>query len=456
MQRFFRCFIAIFALVLFQTTNAATDDTVNFVSLSDIHFNPYANCVVTAACPLIDALREAPVNTWESILAGAQPVAGSYGADTNYPLFKRALAQISKTATDKTRFVVVLGDLIAHEYDQQFLRYSSDKSPIAYRAFVKKTLQFVAQELNQALPQQTVLVATGNNDAYDGDDSYDPTHQFYQDMAEVMSPLIRDEKARVLMQQQSSAGGYYAMDVPTQPNLHVIVLNSVLFSKKGHGEGVDQAASAEMTWLTQELQQNTGKKILIIMHVPVGIDVYASVKKNPVTIVELWKPEYTRQFLAALQQHETQIIGLQAGHFHEDFLQALNQVPVIGTPGISPLFGNNPGFKVLSYSSQTLNLQNYVTYFDDLSHQSGWQQEYDFNAVYQPHCDHCLLVDGINQLTPVGALASQYRAFYAVSRVDAQISKDANWLSYYWCAIHHAAADDYLNCVNTQRVSASL
>lgn len=451
MQNFFKFFTVFFLLIFTHSVSAVEDNSADFVSLSDLHFNPYDSCSNTSPCALVDELRTTPVAAWEGILAKHQTSPNTYGADANYPLLKQALHAAAKTVSNKTRFVVVSGDLISHNYNKLFSQYSSDKSDAAFQSFVKKTIEFVTDELDQAFPHQDVFVALGNNDAYAGDNSYDGTHQFYQDSALIFGQLIRDEATRKTMQQQFAEAGYYAVDVPHQPDLHLIVLNTILFSKKGFGEGIDQAAKAEMAWFDKELQQNN-KKTLILMHIPPGIDVFSSVKLSPFTVVELWKPGYTQQFLAELQQHSAQIVGLLAGHFHMDSFEVLvkDAIPLVITPGISPLFGNNPSFKVMTYSTTSLNLQDFVTYFDKLNDSSGWELEYSFNKVYQSDCNDCLLVNGMNQLQKVGVLANQFQAYFAAGADAQPITKDQKWLPYYWCAIHHITKEDYLNCVTTQ------
>jgi sphingomyelin phosphodiesterase acid-like 3 len=426
------------------------ENTANFLSMSDIHFNPFESCDNKIPCPLVKTLQQTSSDQWSSVLGKYQVKPSSYGTDTNYPSLKSALTEASKRAIEKhVYFVVVLGDYLAHDYLSNYSKYSGDKSPGGYQAFVKKTQTFLAGEIGKAFPDQNVFMAVGNNDSYVDDYVSQPNGQFYQDMAALWSGLVKDKNAQTALQKMFPEGGYYAVDVPNQPNLRLIVVNSVLFSMKAKGDGVDAAASKELDWLQGELANVSAqrKKALIILHIPVGVDIYSSLKATPFNPVLLWKPAYSTRFLAELKQYAANISGVLSGHFHMDFFQILDRTtPVLGTPAISPGFGNNPGFKVFSYSPTSLELVDYSTYFNALNGKQGWTEEYDFNQIYQPACKDCQVLNGMSLLQPKGNLATDYINYFGVGSGSQPIS--SKWLPYYWCSINTAVAAEYLSCVN--------
>ncbi len=429
-----------------------TESTSYFLSMSDIHFNPFESCDNKIPCPLVKTLQQTAADQWGSVLGKSQVKPASYGTDTNYPSLKSALSEASKRATEKhVNFIVVLGDYLAHDYLQNYSKYSGDTSPEGYQAFVKKTLTFLTGEIGKTFPDQNVFMAVGNNDSYVDDYVSQPNGQFYKDMGNLWSSLVKDKNAQAAFQASFPVGGYYAVDVPNQVNLRLIVMNSVLFSAKAKGD-VSQAANNELDWLAKELADANakGKKALIMLHIPAGVDVFASLRKKPFGIVELWKPEYSTRFQAMLKQYTGNISGILSGHFHMDFLQIVNQaIPVSGTPAISPVFGNNPGFKIFGYSPTTLKLEDFLTYFNPLNNQKGWsdKEEYDFNATYQPACKDCQLLDGMSLLQPKGSLATAYIGYYGVGTNSQPISNINNWLPYYWCSINTIIAADYQSCI---------
>ncbi|MEO8401378.1 MAG: metallophosphoesterase [Gammaproteobacteria bacterium] len=454
-------FISVLLLLLCMQSLLAASTKVDaqsqFLSLTDIHFNPYDTCANATPCPLVEELRQASVEQWEAILAKYQTTFVSYGADTNYPLLKSALAEAGKQADlHKVNFVVVLGDYLSHDYNQNFNLYSSDKTQASYQSFVKKSISFVAAQLAGTFPKQNIFMAIGNNDSYVDDYVSEPHGQFYQDMADIESGLIKDKAAQAKMLQELPIGGYYSINLHKQPNLRLIVLNTVLFSAKAQGDNVDIAAMQELNWFHDQLAIAYARhqKVLITLHIPASVDVYSTLKKTPYTVIELWKPEYTQRYQDELKVYSSDIVGVISGHSHMDFMQVLNNgynqpIPVSGTPAISPLFGNNPGFKLYVYSPISLKITDFTVYIYSLKDQAGWTEEYNFNHIYQPDCHDCSLIDGMSLLNPTGELADHYINYFATGMNSQPISKTQKWLPFYWCAIHNMTAIDYQNCVNT-------
>lgn len=423
---------------------------IPFLSLADIHFDPFTACQNQVPCPLIQALRQAPASQWSGILAAQDKTAPAYRQDTGYPLLKSALdAAKAVAAKEHVQFVLVLGDFIGHDYRKFYRKYAQDNSYAGFQSFIKKTFEFLNLELAQTFPNVSVYSVVGNNDSYNGDYHSKIKGKFFADSAILWSSLIKNKQARADMQRDFPTAGYYAVDVA--PGLRLIVLNTVLFATKAKGEGVDQAATTEFTWLHNQLMAAAEKKqkVLLAMHIPAGIDVYASLQYRLLRLIELWQHEDTDRYEAELKMFSPVFAGIFAGHLHADWFQILtlsneNRVPVTGTPSISPIFGNNPGFKVYVYSPKTQQVENFETYYYPIEKNSSWGVEYSFDKIYQPNCYHCPLADGMNELAPHNALADYYKLFYAVSTTAQPIT--TKWFPYYWCAIREVNAADYTKC----------
>lgn len=426
-----------------------------FISLADLHFDPFLSCQ-KMPCLLIQKLQAAPVSQWDAILAQydkSQPV---YGKDSNYSLLKSALAAAQKEGQQpNVDFVLVLGDFLAHDYDKKFKRYSGDSSQAGYLTFVKKTFQFLANELNQAFPRLDVYLVVGNNDSYGKDYSVEPQGAFFRDLSLSQAFLIKNKGNRRDFQQSFPRGGYYALNSPKDPNLRLLFLNSVLFSNKANGPRLQQAAQAQLDWLHQELSSVRQKKqkVLIAMHIPTGIDVYTTLFV-PFGLIQFWKEAYTQQFLEEIRQTSNQVMGIFQAHTHADAFQVLTaanyrSVPFTGTPSISPIFGNNPGFKIYNYSLPALRLVGFSTYYLPLNNKNQWEKEYDFEEAYQLNQSEDEMVKGMLQLQPRGELADHYKAYYAVNRDSQPITKRNKWLPYYWCAIRGLTSPEYRSCLST-------
>jgi hypothetical protein len=65
----------------------------------------------------------------------------------------------------------------------------------------------------------------------------------------------------------------------------------------------------------------------------------------------MWKPEYARRFLVLLDRFPNTLTASFAAHTHMDEFRLIGHGDhmrsfTLSTPGISPIFGQNPGFHV--------------------------------------------------------------------------------------------------------------
>lgn len=337
---------------------------IRFLTLSDIHFDPFVVCYQSkGSCPLIDALDQVPSSQWAKVLAKYDVNPSKYREDTNYPLLSYTLNKAKIAATnDQVQFVLILGDFLGHDYRRYYKQYSSHYSRANYRAFVRKTLEFLNDELVNTFPGIDIYAVPGNNDSYIANYGFYPSSGFYNESGTLWAELIKNPNNRHAMRVQFAKAGYYSVDLSSK--LRLLVLNTVLFSTKAKGKGVSEAASVEIDWLQQQLvsAKRDGKKVLIAMHIPPGIDIYASLKFRLFRMIELWNLPYIEQYEKLLGMYAPQIVAIFAGHLHYNLLQALSlgdgkSVPMVGAPSISPFYGNNPSFNVYVFSSDTYQLE---------------------------------------------------------------------------------------------------
>ena len=129
-----------------------------FVWISDIHFNPMADPSLVRELESIEAAK------WKSVLDRTSPGGFSqYKSDTNWWLLKSALEQFPKT-NPHPAFVIVTGDLLAHDFPGMFREATHDENQQHYREFVLKTVQFLALELQRKFPTTKIFITPGNND----------------------------------------------------------------------------------------------------------------------------------------------------------------------------------------------------------------------------------------------------------------------------------------------------
>ena len=356
-------------------SSAAFAENINFITLADIHFDPFIACAGVAPCPLIKKLENAKPTDWSAILHAADTSKPKYKLDTNYLLLTSVLSNADHVASaHEVQFGIVLGDELGHEFRQKYIQYTRDRSRAHYQLFVKKLLIFLNNAIGETFPDIDIFMVVGNNDAYAAD-YYTEIHSvFFTDMSSVWSSLIKTKAARNEMRETFPLAGYYAVDLPTQAPLRLIVINSVLFSYKAKGKSVPKAAADELSWLHEQLvlAKKRKQKVLIAMHIPSGIDVYATLRIRLFRLVDLWKTSYEKQFEAELAMFAPEIVGVFSGHLHSDWTRFLSlgkgkSVYMSGTPSISPIFGNNPGFKIYTYSTATQAIEQAKTHSQLLS-----------------------------------------------------------------------------------------
>lgn len=451
----FLILLTTFAATAATETMVSDASSMRFAVLSDIHFDPFYSCerTSTAPCPLIQRLRSAAPEQWAALLSAADKQMPVYRQNTNYPLLVSTLSAVKQAAAkERASFVLVLGDMVCHKSRKLYKKYAHDSSRAGYQAFIKKMLVFLNQEIAKTFPAIDVYSLVGNNDSYRHDYQMEPRGAFFADMASVWSSLVKTEGNRARMRREFPQGGYYAVDVPGQRSMRLIMLNSVLFSNQVRGDKLSDAANQELDWLQTQLAQaeQQHQRVLLAMHIPDGIDVYASLRVHLFKMIEFWKPAYTQRFQQMLSTFAPTIAGVFAGHLHADWFQVqrfggLNEIPILGTPSVSPIYGNNPGFKIYSYSLTSRQLDDFIAYYYPLGSDHGWRVEYDFSRIYKPNCLDCPVTTGMNAVRQTGALAAFYKLYYSVRTTSQPIT--TQWSPYYWCAIHTLAVSHYRQCI---------
>lgn len=366
-----------------------------FITIADIHFDPFVDCKKKQTCELINKLNSTSYKDWEKQFEqfGSKKSNGYYH-DTNYALLKLSLNAIKKTSEQvNPQFVLVLGDFLGHNYRERYREFSKKYSEQAFHEFVKKTLQFLTLELQNTFPNINVYPVIGNNDSYTGDYSIVPNGAFLKDASQIWAPLIKNNQSSFLS--TFSTGGYYQLTVPEQSSNKIIVLNTVLFSDRNHKKNVKEAALKQLNWLHQQLvsARKLHQHVILAYHIPIGIDVLATIR-NKFDIKEFWQAAYTETFEKELNEFADIVTAILPAHIHMDTFQLITikqlaDIPVLFTPSISPIFGNDPGYKVFNYIVDTFHINHIDTYFYQLNSTSpSWKQEYTLNTQYHYGCDN--------------------------------------------------------------------
>ena len=248
---------------MFSLTLAALPaGAADFLWLSDIHFDPLADHA------LMDKLAGSEPAQWADIFAaGATAKFPPYGRDTNWYLFSSALAAALKTES-KPAFMLVTGDLLVHHFREQFDAIATVHDDAAFRAFVRKSFDFVALQLKQHSSGTPIYLTVGNNDDECGDYAVEPDGPFLQDTAKVVGELAASGNADSYLH-----FGSYSVASPAVKHQRIIVLNTVFFSyryaNRCGGQGAADPGAQLLEWLGQELhsaQERHEKVWLVLSH----------------------------------------------------------------------------------------------------------------------------------------------------------------------------------------------
>jgi hypothetical protein len=119
------------------------------------------------------------------------------------------------------------------------------------------------------------------------------------------------------------------------------------------------------------------------------------------------------------------------------------------TPSISPASGNNPAYRVFTFSTDTFKPTDYRSLNCDLAaNPTQFNDYYTFSAAYSTQA---LLNDSLAQLYPVLVtnIAKQelYRGYYFSGHNSPAYITDTNWPVFY-CGIGNMGQQEFTDCVN--------
>ncbi len=413
----------------------AAEPTGQFLVLSDFHFDPFYDPA------LFSRLQQAPVEQWRAILAESRPAGcNPVGRDTNHALLASTFDD-AKTRLPRPDFIICAGDFLAHDCDTEFDRLAPGvraARPEVFQQFTLNTLKFVIAELKRRFPGVPLYPALGNEDSFCGDYDLTPEGDFLRDFSQAWAPtLFVSAPEREAVEQSMVKLGCYSLSPPGHRKLRLISFNSVFFSSDYHDDCGDQALKPGgklLAWLEAELvaARQAGQKVWLISHIPPGIDSYdtARAARNDRPAVEFWQASDLAAYLQLVARFRSTIALALAGHTHMDDYRVARVAnePVLFTklaPGISPIFGNNPGYQAYQCDAASAAITNYQTWALPLATAqprqgtSGgalvWNQVYDFNKAYGPTQ---FTAAGMNRwwksLVPGSAEAMRYRQYYAV------------------------------------------
>jgi hypothetical protein len=454
-----------------------TSNNFHAVVFSDIHFTPFYDPT------LFSALVAADAGAWEGIFKTSSVTTPStWGQDSNYPLLVLALSSI-KQNLGASPLILYTGDILGHGIPQWFYYFlngtqkTRDLTDVAaMKSFTDKTVTFVMNQVRAYVGNIPVMFAVGNSDSYSGygpnsaDSSFNQDSTFLTDTAGLFyTTFLNGTVDQQTFLDTFTVGGYYFAE-PAGTNLMVIGLNTIMFSPLvAPAPGAnDSLVAAELDWFDSKLAAAAiaGKKVWLLMHAPPGADIGTTAKAPNVdsndhisTATMMWEPAYQSRFLQIVSNYPGLISLTLAGHTHMDEYRILPSTDVLEiTPAIAPYFGNNPAFKLFTFSCDTYKPTDYSSLnYDLVANPAKFSSYYTFSAVYPVQG---LLNASLTQVTPTlvtnNAKQALYRGFYYSGHNSPNSATDTfsnpitngNW-PVYWSGIGNMDAQSIINSVNS-------
>jgi sphingomyelin phosphodiesterase acid-like 3 len=349
MQRFERC------------------DRSECVSSGDVYSNlPYDPS-------LFSKLVAADYSQWAGIFQNSKitsPTGG--GTDTNYPLLMLTLADM-KQHMGASPVVLFTGDMLGHYIPENFscaydnVMLLPTKCPplpptaaATMQQFIDKTFAFVAAQIRASAGNAPVIYVPGNIDTYQVIGMGPDSNFLANNAATVYSQFLQGSVDQQTFLSTFASDGYYSAE-PLGSQLRVIELNSNSFVTTAPSS---TEAATELGWLNSQLAsaQSAGQKVWILMHVPPGANSQGMAGDIPgqlddATVSMNWDPNFQATFMTTLEKYSGVVTLMLAGHTHMDEYRMLPSGNVLEQlPGISPCFGNNPAYKVLTVTKDTFVL----------------------------------------------------------------------------------------------------
>jgi Icc-related predicted phosphoesterase len=331
-------------------------------------------------------------------------------------------------------YILILGDVVAHSTMKLIINGIYNKE--LNRLKVQETLRNVSETLRIFFPSTQVIPVIGNNDAYDHYDM--PTGYFKFEYLNFVYSLWRTQSN---IPSTFMENGYYSFKTKTGEN--IICLNTLLFSYK---QNIKLRSWAQLIWLKSQLE--VLDKVIIAMHIPPGFSLFNGGSQS-------WHDCFIDAFRDIIEQYSQKILSIHGGHYHNSYFTFIDSITVFINPAISPLFGNNPGFRYFNKDGK--DFQDVV--FNGFDQEKNWKiykfsQRFgylvDYHRVFQELKED--VIDFEEYLKSVTGFTDVDQKFYpqaCVAVFGIKCIKSRSFLiELALCAFRWIRSDEFLRCSN--------
>ncbi|XP_042544657.1 acid sphingomyelinase-like phosphodiesterase 3b [Dipodomys spectabilis] len=423
-------------LIFLAHWGVTTAETGKFWHISDLHLDP--NYTVTK-----DPLQVCPS-------AGSQPVPsagpwGDYLCDSPWTLINSSIYAM-KEIEPKPDFILWTGDDTPHVPNESLGEEA-----------VLRIVQLLTALIREVFPDTKVYAALGNHDFHPKNQFPAGSNNIYNQVAELWRPWLSNESIALFKE-----GAFYSEKLSGLSRAgRVVVLNTNLYYSNNQQTAGMADPALQFQWLEEVLSNasQAGEMVYIIGHVPPG---FFEKTRN-----KAWfREDFNVAYLQLVRRFHRVIAGQFFGHHHTDSFRMFYDdagAPVsvmFLTPGVTPwkttLPGvvngaNNPGIRVIEYDRDTLNVQDMVTYFMNLSLANtqptpSWELEYRLTEAYQvPDASARSMQEALSRIGSDQDMLQRYYVYNSVSYDTAPC--EGGCRTEHVCAMQQVAFPAYTSCL---------
>uniref|UniRef100_A0A8C3BVF8 Acid sphingomyelinase-like phosphodiesterase n=1 Tax=Cairina moschata TaxID=8855 RepID=A0A8C3BVF8_CAIMO len=370
-----------------------------FWHVTDLHWDPEYEAAAAAGrgCPSGGSQAGPGAGPW-----------GSYLCDAPWSLLNSSVFAMRRLLP-RPDFVLWTGDDTPHVPNESL---GEEK--------VLHIIENLTSLIKQVFPDTKVYAAMGNHDFHPKNQFPGKGHRIYNQTAEMWRPWLNEASIPLFR-----AGAFYSEKLPS-PNTRgrMIVLNTNLYYDQNNETAGEEDPGGQFQWLEETLTNasKAEEMVYIVGHIPPGF--FEKKRGKP-----WFQSDFNKRYLKIVQKHHRVIAAQFFGHHHTDSFRMFysdtgSPINVMFlAPGVTPwkttLPGvnngaNNPGIRVIDYDPDTLQVQDMVTYYLNLTYANMmgpiWEEEYRLTKAFQ-------IPDG---------------SAHSMQTVLERISKDAKYLQQYY------------------------
>lgn len=337
-----------------------------FFVVTDLHLDPTYNGNYNTSSSCSSHPTNGTLGHFAPVQAEDYAHFGRHGCDSPFSLVESCVKAM-QLVNPEPEFILLAGDIVGHRV-RSLLGPDDKHDPLFNRRLVMNATEAVVSLFESYFPETQVIYLMGNNDGFE--DYWTPSEAEASDyLVEMYSKFSR---LNPNISNSFTKLGYYTS--VTRDGSLVICLNSNYFSIK-RSNVAKKYSEEQLEWLDSELAL-TDRRVIVSLHIPPGSSMYAGGEFGTSDVV-------IDELVRIFQRYQDKIDFVMSGHFHSTAFQLIPQtnLGVLVHPAVSPVYGNNPGFRLYTSKGSTFDFEDY--FLNLKKPEDVWTLEYTYSHIYR-------------------------------------------------------------------------